>query len=296
MQSVLDSIVEAATGRPSDTGMQHTQTHKQRHDSNLCFYLLGGGWGATQIDHRIYYFHIVLSSSSSILLLCIYLLLLRSGRRTCVSLCGNRSFSLFLCSRSISFLRVYIFCAQILCVCCSVRALRVAPDRVSLGPAAASSVKLRHFVRLFGVISPFFQKSVATLRPFVVFARVFSCFCGQPALNRHHSAAVWLLIFLRLLGLFWFCCPPGCLWVPRWLPEGAPPTFGSQKLLMVLFSYCKRNKPGRPPKWSQKGILVLLAAPGSLRCSGLVWVVVGCIGALTPPGKNQQLFVHGSGI
>ena len=71
VQSVLDSIVEAATGRPSDTGMQHTQTHKQRHDSKLCFYLLGGGWGATQI----YYFHIVLSSSST-LLLCIYLLLL----------------------------------------------------------------------------------------------------------------------------------------------------------------------------------------------------------------------------
>ena len=74
VQSVLDSIVEAASGRPSDTGMQHTQTHKQRHDSKLCFYLLGGGWGATQIDHLIYYFHIVF------ILLLLLLLLISSNQ------------------------------------------------------------------------------------------------------------------------------------------------------------------------------------------------------------------------
>ena len=158
----------------------------------------------------------------------------------------------------------------------------------------------------------FVGKTAAFRSTFFCDFSLFSRICCHSAAVRRLCSAVFLSLllaflkstslcgrlvafFLRLCYLFCFWCPPGCLWLPRWLPEGAPPTFGSQKLLMVLFSYCKRNKPGRPPKWSQKGILVLLAAPGSLRCSGLVWAAVGCIGALTPPGKYQLLFVHGSG-
>ena len=73
-----------------------------------------------------------------------------------VPLCENRSFSLFLCSRSISFLRVFISGPQILCVCCGVCAPRVAPDRVPVLTAATSSVKLRRFDRLFSATFPFF--------------------------------------------------------------------------------------------------------------------------------------------
>ena len=50
-------------------------------------------------------------------------------------------------------------------------------------------------------------------------------------LNRRHSAAV--------LRHRWFClfcswAPPGCPWLPRWPPEGVPPTFGVFFVLVVL--------------------------------------------------------------
>ena len=111
---------------------------------------------------------------------------------------------------TIAFLRLFILGPQILCVCCGVRACRIAAAWAPLTPKLISSVKLRPFVRLFVVFSPFFQKSVATLRPFVAFTRLFSRFCCQPSLNRHHSAAVWLFFFALVLSFLFL--------VSSWLP------------------------------------------------------------------------------
>ena len=142
------------------------------------------------------------------------------------------------------------------------------PERVS-GSCWPRGLFVNFFVCLF-----IFLRNLSSLcGRFVAFARPFCRFCCQLSLNRRHSAAV--------LRHRWFClfcswAPPGCLWLLRWSPEGVPPpTYGSQKLLMVFFSYCKRNKTGWPPQWSQKGFL---APAGCSWLSGLFLAGLGCCG------------------
>ena len=110
------------------------------------------------------------------------------------------------------------------------------------------------------MIFPILTISALTLRP-------FRSLIGSFPPDRRHSAAV-----LSVLGSSWLPL------VAQMASRRGPPTYGSQKLLMVFFSYCKRNKTGRPPKWSQKGILALMAAPvlcGVLGWSGLLWAALG---------------------